>query len=426
MLIIFCNTCGKRIPAAELEQLGVRAGDETDQLACVTCRPADRPVSGVIPQTSKTEPIARPISGSTRRTSAQAAVLTRSSRTGLAPARASGAGGGGGGERRAEASKIPLLVLGAGGVLVLVGLVVAFSGGGSKPVAKAPDGAHASDSKSSSGKVLDLQKPAVPAPAPKAAPGGGALPAREKPVEAPNVPGFMKPVTTEELGLTKRPASTPTPAEAAPAAPAPVAPAATERPAQTGLMELTDVAELRTRLLAIPNVAQKERAAIKRLCELPPPSMAEQVVFSQTFTGKDIPGSWHDDYGSKLQLSSEQGEAALKVFGSKERQASYVVLRDRNVVCNRTRVRLRIWQEGVKRLRFSIQTALLVRFNMDFPAPAAGAWQDVEVPIHDMKSGEFKLENFPFSHIELHGFPSGAPAAAVYYLAKFELVNGGE
>ncbi|GMV83857.1 MAG: hypothetical protein AMXMBFR7_50410 [Planctomycetota bacterium] len=329
---------------------------------------------------------------------------------------------------------MPLLVLGAGGLVVLVGLVVAFSGGGSKQVAKAPSGASPDASKSTSSKVLDLQKPAAqtPTPAPQAAPGGGALPVRDKPVEAPNVPGFMKPVTTEELGLAKRPAATPTPTEAgpagpaAPAAPAPAAPAATQGAAQTGLMELTDVAELRTRLLAIPGVAQKERAAIKRLCELPPPSMAEQVVFSQTFTGKDIPGSWHDDYGSKLQLSNEKGEAALKVFGSKERQASYVVLRDRNVVCNRTRVRLRIWQEGVKRLRFSIQTALLVRFNMDFPAPAAGSWQDVEVPIQDMKSGEFKLENFPFSHIELHGFPSGAPADAVYYLAKFEMVNGGE
>lgn len=437
MIILYCETCGKRIPNEHLQQLGIVEAKPDAKYFCPNCLPAApaqssaetatatrlaRMSTGTRPavKTGMRAPItvptrpARPGSGGVPTT--QEAHAARPSPGRMAPA-------------GAPAPNRTKLIAAAIVVGTLMGIAVTVLAFGNRSAARSQ--VANADSK----KTPPLRTPANPnAPVtqvPQVPPVGPvasalsagpssppALPAETPAVSPPSDRGEKKPPTEElspkeayeqkvRAGLIKP--ETP----ATPAAPdAPPTPA----PPAGGDLQSTDPEALRKALLAIGHGAPRD--GVKRLGELPEPAMPETVVYKLDLD-KGNPYNWRSDYGSKVNIVNEEGERCIKASGGSDRIACYG---NAPVFANRSRVNLRIFHKGLKNMRISIQSAFNVRYNCNFDAPAEGQWQDVTVDLSKLKSGEFNVANQQFGHIELHGFRKNN--SAYFLLSKFDIVNG--
>ncbi|MCW8133967.1 MAG: hypothetical protein KIS92_26715, partial [Planctomycetota bacterium] len=188
-------------------------------------------------------------------------------------------------------------------------------------------------------------------------------------------------------------------------------------PAATDLSQIADVAELREKLRALGAKAPREE--LRRVSSMPAPSEPEKVAFSIDFTKKDT----HGDYDTKVEMVNDQGEAAAKMTKGDDRLACY--FRPPVIFTNNARINLRIFHEGLRDMRLSVQTVHNLRFNFNFKPPDEGKWGDVVVDLSKVAADGVKLQNIVIQHIEVHGFRKAAKGDQFFELSKFEIVTGG-
>lgn len=187
-------------------------------------------------------------------------------------------------------------------------------------------------------------------------------------------------------------------------------------PAELG--SIRDPRVLGQRLLALGERAPRDQ--IRRLSRLTPPRQSLRTDYSVSLAegGQD---GWHLDYYSTVGIASVAGVRALRVEKGKRRHACYRIF---DLVPNRSRVRMRVYQQGLRSMQLSIQTRLGVRFNLPVQMPPAGSWRDVTVNLADAQTDGIRLSNVPFQHIEIHGTPAQGNAG-FFAVARFQISSGG-
>jgi len=408
MLILFCEKCGKRVGQAELERRGMGNAPPGSVVICEACGAAPA-VQVAMTASGAALKTAVQSEGSTAVLVAHRSEIIKPPSDGksetAAPPEAAGKTG-----RRVKTSgatlpstpkaaerqppkPVLLIVGGTVAAAVVLGLIVVlFAGGGNE--------------EQTAKKATTAPAP-VPAPAP-AQPKNWPVPSVER--TTPAKPADVRPPATE-----KPPAPQPV-SNPPPAVPKPPAPAA------SGLGSITDVKELRDKVKQLGRSTPREE--LRRLTGMIPPAEPEKVVFAGKFE-KNAHSEFRGDYSSKLEYVDQQGEAALKITEGDDRLAFYY--QTGSEFANNLRIRLRIFNQGLKDMRFSIQTPFNVRFNIPFKPPAEGQWGEVTVDCTKTLVDGVKLSNIPLQHIEVHGFRRGDKASGAWFaVSKFEILSGGD
>jgi hypothetical protein len=309
-----------------------------------------------------------------------------------------------------------IAVFSAAGLLLIV-LVVLMFGGTSKESQEAKNAGAPSvpGEKSVAKPALDVKNPApspspaAPSPAPRQPSETPKPPAQTNPVEPPKLLEPTKPQEDTKPSEPPKPAEQPKPAEP------PVAPAATD------LAQMNDPAVLREKINELRNKAPRDQ--VRRLASMAAPDEPEKTVYSARFA-KNNPDEIRADYDAKVAMVEDKNEPAVKVTDGGDRLACY--FRPGTLFANHIRVKLRIFPQGIKDMRLSIQTLVGIRYNINFKAPAEGAWGDVTVDCGAAVVDGVKLHNLAIQHIEVHGFRKGGKEGTFFELSKFDVVNGGQ
>ena len=424
MLILYCEKCGKRIPQAMLDAMGVAVAEPERQYYCTDCA-STAPPAPVSARGSGTHAATAPLSGrppsggvrvmkppSEFAQAVRPPTAMRAKRVTESAMRRQQTPGG---EFQARPSSMKWAALVAGGVFLLAAAVILMFSGGKKPeTAVAQENPKPAEHKES--REVKEDKPNVPQPTPPA-------PINREPVKHAETPG---------------PGATPTPAANAqahelspkeqyeqrlkegkikPAAP----PLQTAPPvSDASLMEMTDPAALREKLTALGQGAPHD--AIKHLGELPPPAIAETVIYKSDFQKNDTHG-WASDYSAKVTAGTFEGENGFKVENGEDRVACY---KGFDFATNHTHLKFRIFQKGLNRMQISIASVFMGRFNTALPLPPEGKWTDISIDASKLTSDGVKFENIPVKHLEIHGFRTAQNNGAYFIVSKVEIVNGGK
>jgi hypothetical protein len=177
---------------------------------------------------------------------------------------------------------------------------------------------------------------------------------------------------------------------------------------------MTDPDALRAKLLEMSGGWPHE--AVRHLGELPSPPIDPKIVWTANFK------SLRSDYNSKVTSGTFEGETGAKAEGGDQgRVACYDNM---EFPVNHTHIKLRVFQKGLKKMRFSSMTVFNGRFNLDFDAPPEGKWTDLNIDFSKVTNGDLKFSNQPVKHTEIHGFRTAENNGAYFILSKFEVVNG--
>lgn len=455
MLIVYCEKCGKRVPPKELEALGLTSVQAGETIFCGSCKAAGAtatvPLPSALPSLpdAPSETVTLPVPASPGST----APLPMPKHSGRLPAPSPSAGIPQSGAQRvpptaevrpvsattvarrtvdapprsarsrvltpvdtrrndAENEKKKTGVIVGVGVGVVAALVLAFfalSGGDKK-------NENASSETSSSGGSSGSSKPAPKLETPPAPPAPPAYPAQK--TKQPSTP---TPPSTVPTPPATPPAPAPVPAPPPPEAPVVPAPPPQQAPtpAPAGdLASINDVESLRNALLKLGANAPHDQ--VRRLSQMPPPVIDETVAYSIDFTKGNL-DSWRSIDDKPVSLNKDQGENALKAMEPAEPFGAY---RNMNFSFNHTRIKLRLYQVGLKSMRLDCQTHMGLRFRPSIPLPKEGEWSDVEVDCSSFANGDVKMNNIANSHIEVQGFhktPGG-----YFLISKFEVIIGGK
>lgn len=395
MIILYCETCGKRIAQDQLDTLGIKEALPDNKYFCIQCQPAAATPSSARASMRGMRPATAdriiPPSGSNLKKQQQPGTPRHGTPAVVVPS----------GNMKWVAA------IGAG---VVVGLVLIFATGSRETSASRKETVARVEPEVSRKGVT------TPPPEVKAAPVRDQQPVANvvrtpAPVPAPTPPPVaqqnpqtpqLSPKEEYELrvkqGLIKK--------EEPAAAPADVA-------------GLTDVDSLRKHLLKIGRGAPRD--LVKKLGEMPPPDMAETVAFD-AHPGSGGTGVWSGDYNSKVSAVTVDGEKGVKAEKGSDRVAMYF---NAPIAANRSRLVMRVHQTGLSEIRISINCSLGVRFRMDIKAPPEGQWSDVTADLNKLRGDDgIQFENQPVQHIEIHGLRKAANNGASFVLSKCQVVSG--
>lgn len=384
MVILYCDKCGKRIPNAEILRRGIDEKQPPESIACETC--AQKGVAAsvaagmgstavLVAQRSEVMKPPKPVTGEAAAIVAKpvdAPPQTSRQRPATSNALPKAPKPEVSDKPKKENAKL-IAVFSAAGLLLIV-LVVLVFGGSSKESQEAKNaGSTAAPGEKTTAKPAVDVKNAGPSPNP-------VTPAQKTTVEQPKPPP----------------------------------------PAASELAQITDPAVLREKIKELGVKAPRDE--VRRLSNMAGPDEPEKTVVAKF--AKNNPDEIRSDYGSKVAMAEDKNEPAVKVTDGEDRLACY--FRPGTFFTNRMRVKMRIFQHGLKDMRLSIQTLNNIRYNINFKPPPEGAWGDVTVDCAAAVVDGVKLNNLAIQHIEVHGFRKGGKEGTFFELSKFDVVNGGQ